>query len=301
MITMLSTMRVTRAIRWPIIGVLLLAAALLGGCSVLRVTYEQADHLLLWRLDGYVDFDERQTPRAREAIDGWLRWHRATQLPDYAALLARARRDVEHPATPEAMCSWFDEGRRRLRVAVEQALPAIADHVMTMTPAQFRHMEQRFAKGNDEVRADYLQADLAERQRIAAKRTAERFEMLYGTLDDAQREQVARAVVASPFDPQRWLDERIARQREVLATLPALVAEGATRDAVLAALRRLVAHVERSPRDAYRVYQQRLIDYNCAFAAQLHNATSAAQRQAAAARLKGWEDDLRALTMPAGS
>jgi uncharacterized coiled-coil protein SlyX len=298
---MLSTMRVTGGIRWPIIGLLLLAAALLGGCSVLRITYERADHLLLWWLDGYVDFDERQTPRAREAIDGWLRWHRATQLPDYAALLARARQDVQRPATPEAMCTWFDEGRRRARVAVDQALPAIADHVMTMTPAQFRHMEQRFAKGNDEVRADYLQADLAERQRIAVKRTVERFEMLYGALDDAQREQVVRAVAASPFDPQRWLDERIARQREVLATLPPLVAEGAPRDRVLAALRVLVAHVERSPRDAYRAYQQRLIDYNCAVAAQLHNATSAAQRQAAVERLKGWEDDLRALSTPAGS
>jgi hypothetical protein len=297
---MLSTMRVSDWVRRPIIGVLLLAAALLGGCSVLRVTYNQADHLLYWWLDGYADFDVRQTPRVREAIDGWLRWHRATQLGDYAALLARARQDVKAPATPESMCAWFDEGRRRLRTAVDHALPAIAEHLATMTPAQFRHMEQRFAKGNDEMRADFLQPDAAERRRVAVKRTTERFETLYGALDDAQREQVARAVDASPFDAQRWLDERIARQREVLATLPPLVAEGATPDALLVALRELVAHAERSPREPYRGYQQRLISYNCAFAARLHNTTSAAQRQVAADRLKGWEDDLRALVLPGG-
>ena len=140
-------MRVSDGVRRSIIGVLLLAAALLGGCSVLRFTYNQADDLLYWWLDGYADFDVHQTPRVREAIDGWLRWHRATQLPDYAALLARAREEVKGPATPESMCAWFDEGRRRFHVAVDRALPAIADHLTTMSPAQFRHMEQRFAKG----------------------------------------------------------------------------------------------------------------------------------------------------------
>ena len=51
----------------------------------------------------------------------------------------------------------------------------------------------------------------------------------------------------------------------------------------------------RSPREAYRGYQEKLENYNCAFAAMLHNATTPAQRQAAAAKFKGWENDLRIL------
>ena len=42
-------------------------------------------------------------------------------------------------------------------------------------------------------------------------------------------------------------------------------------------------------------YQQRLNEYNCAIAAKFHNSTTPAQRQAARTKLKGWEDDLRAL------
>ena len=49
----------------------------------------------------------------------------------------------------------------------------------------------------------------------------------------------------------------------------------------------------------YRAYQVKLGDYNCAFAARIHNAMTPAQRQAARERLKGWEDDLRALTVAA--
>ena len=62
-----------------------------------------------------------------------------------------------------------------------------------------------------------------------------------------------------------------------------------------AALRMFAEQAQRSPRPPYRAYQQRLKQFNCEFAAQLHNATTPAQRQAAADTLKGWETDLRVL------
>ena len=52
---------------------------------------------------------------------------------------------------------------------------------------------------------------------------------------------------------------------------------------------------ERSPSEAYRAYTARLTEFNCAFGATLHNGMSAAQRQTAVQRLKGWENDLRML------
>ena len=52
---------------------------------------------------------------------------------------------------------------------------------------------------------------------------------------------------------------------------------------------------QRSPHEPYRRYQARLVDYNCSYAAGLHNLTTAEQRQKAAKKLKGWEDELRAL------
>ena len=52
-----------------------------------------------------------------------------------------------------------------------------------------------------------------------------------------------------------------------------------------------------SRREAYRAYQQRLIAYNCSFAADIHNATTAAQRQQAVKKFKGWEDDLRLIAI----
>jgi uncharacterized coiled-coil protein SlyX len=105
-------------------------------------------------------------------------------------------------------------------------------------------------------------------------------------------------VAASPFDPQAWLAERERRQRDTLQTLRRLTAERADRDRTIAALRMLTERMEISQDPAYRAYQQRLAEYNCAFGAQLHNATTPAQRQAAREQLKTWEGDLRALAAP---
>ncbi len=85
------------------------------------------------------------------------------------------------------------------------------------------------------------------RLKEAVKRTVDRAETLYGRLDDAQREPIAREVEASPFDPERWLAERQLRQRELLETLRRLQAERANDAQSQAALRMFAEHAQRSP------------------------------------------------------
>jgi hypothetical protein len=303
MITMSSAMRRPSFVRGPIIGgartlaawLLVLCLALLTGCSLLRLTYPQLPTIAYWWLDGYVDFTIAQGPRVQEQLAGWLRWHRATQLTDYAALLQRARAELLANTTPNQVCRWVDEGTARLLTAYEQAVPAAAETLLALTPAQMDHMERRFEKSNADFRDDFLQPKPEARLKDSIKRVVERAETLYGKLDDTQRDLVARQVAASPFDPERWLAERQIRQRDILATLRRLHGERAGSDQMQAALRVFAEQAQRSPRPPYRAYQQRLKQFNCEFAAQLHNATTPAQRQAAADTLKGWETDLRVL------
>jgi hypothetical protein len=282
--------------RTGIIGTLVLLASLvLGGCSALRVAYNTGPQLAWWWLDGYLDFPREQAPQVKLAIDGWFDWHRRTQLPAYVSLLGELQGQVQQPQTAAAACRWNARLVEALSPAVSRALEEAADLVPGLGDAQLRHLEQRYVKNLDEMRREYLQADLAERQAASVKRTLERAEQLYGGLEEPQRKLIADGVAASPFDAQGWMEERRRRQRDTLVTLRRLVAERADRDERLAALRALAERSQRSPDPTYRAYQQRLADYNCAFFARLHNATTPAQRQRARANLKGWEVDLRAL------
>lgn len=288
--------------RAAIIGSLvLLLSVLLGGCSALRVAYNTGPQLAWWWLDGYLDFSREQAPQVRASIDTWFLWHRQTQLPAYAALLASAQAQVAEPLTPAAACDWNVRLVEALAPAVTRGLEQAADLVPGLGEAQLRHLEQRYQKNLDEMREEYLQADPAERLAASVKRAVTRAEQLYGRLDEPQRKVIAEGVAASPFDPQAWMRERQRRQRDTLTTLRRLLAERADRDQRLAALRALTERSQRSPEPAYRAYQQRLTDYNCAFAARIHNATTPEQRLRARATLKEWEDDLRAIIANTGA
>lgn len=272
-----------------------LALALLGGCSLLRLSYPQLPTLAYWSADSYLDLTGAQSEFVRAQLAEWLRWNRTTQLPDYAALLRRARAEVLQDTTPERLCRWADEATARVQTAFDQALPAAAEVALTLSPAQFEHLRKHLDKVNAEFREEYVERRPQRRLKEAVQRAVERAETLYGKLDEAQRERLASEVAASPFDPERWLAERTLRQREALQTLRRLQAERAGADEMQAALRAFFERAQRSPDDAYRAYQQRLRQHSCAVAARLHNTTTPEQRQAAAANLSGWENDLRSL------
>jgi hypothetical protein len=233
----------------------------------------------------------------KAALQQWFDWHRATQLEDYAALLAAAQLQVMQPATPQQVCGWADELRARMATALAYGVPLAAERLPLLRPAQLAQLERHLRRANEDFERDFLQQG-DERAQASTTRTIDRAQMLYGRLDERQRQLVAAGVAASPFDPVAWYTERRALQRETLQTLSRLMAATALqtdRESKLAALHALSARLQRAPPGAYRDYQQRLSDYNCAFIASLHNSTTQAQRQAARERLAGWERDLRAL------
>lgn len=287
-----------RIIRAPLLALLLLA--LLSGCSLLRLSYPQLPTLAYWTADSYLDLTSAQSERLRAQLAELLLWNRSTQLPDYAALLRRARAEVQSDTTPARVCQWMDEATARAQTAFDQALPAAAELALTLTPAQLDHLRQHLDKTNAEFREEFVERSPERRRKEAIKRAVDRAETLYGKVDDAQRERLAREVAASPFEPERWLAERQLRQREALQTMRRLQAERAGADAMQAALRAFFERAQASPDDAYRAYQRRLRQFSCEVAARLHNSTSPEQRQAAAATISGWENDLRALAAEAG-
>lgn len=295
--TTVSAMRLLSVRGW-IIGVLA-ATLLLSGCSALRIGYNQAPLLSYWWLDAYADFDSTQSKHVREALAQWFRWHRSAELPEYATLLAQAGGEVGFDAQPAQVCRWAEVGRERARIAFEHAVPALASVALSLSPEQLKNIERRNAKTNADFKDDYLQETPEERVQANVKRTLERAEMLYGRLDAAQQARIAKGIAASPFDAELWMAERRARQLDTLAVLRRLVAEKPSPAVAQDAVRELEVRYEHSPREAWRAYDTKLLAYNCRFIAELHNAMHPPQREAAMKRLKGWEEDLRALAAQA--
>jgi hypothetical protein len=276
-----------------IIAALYALTFVLLGCSSLTLAYDQGPRIAYWWIDRYLDLDASQGQQLRDATSEWFDWHRRTQLPDYAGLLVRAQGEVTSDVTPAQICAWVDVLLARGDVAVEHALPGLAEVMRTITPKQIEHLKQRYAKSNEDYRRDYLQSDAQERMKAQLKRVTERAQRLYGSLAPAQRDRLAQGLAASPFDPQRYLEERERRQEDIVQTLVA--SRGASSETMRARLAGVAHRLRHSPDASYEHYAQALHTYNCQLAAQVHNAAPPATRQVALARLKGWESDVRKL------
>ncbi len=285
-------------IRWwklLIIGSVLAVAA---GCSALRVAYSSGPTLAWWQIDRWLDTDRNQAPAVRAAIDRWFAWHRATQIVPTAALLAEVREQVMQPTTPEAVCRFGERAQALFEPAAARAMEEAAELLPLLTEANLKAIEAQGAETLAKDREEYLQADPAERRREQLDRARKRFERLYGRLAEPQLAVLREGLAAMPLDPERWLAEREQRQRQVVATLRRLQAEKPPREQRLAALRTLLDNSTATTDPARRAQQQRLTEANCALAAKLHNATSAAQREKARINLQAWIDDLRSLLAP---
>jgi Family of unknown function (DUF6279) len=279
--------------RWK--GIIVLLLPLIVGCSALRLTYNQGPFLAYWWLDGYADFNSEQSPKVKAALDDWFTWHRATQLPEYAQALAELQGMAADNVTAGQICQQFQTWQQRAERAFDQALPAMAEQVRQLTPEQVKRIERQQTKKLAEAEADYLQDDPAERQKASFKRTLDRAESLYGKLTPGQVQLLRQGLDQSPFKPEVWLAERRQRQADSLRQLRHWAADKPDLTSVQAGLRQLGAATFQSPRPVYQAYADTLAQANCALGAAVHNASSAAQRRRAIEKLKGWEDDLRAL------
>jgi hypothetical protein len=268
---------------------------------MLKLGYSQASPLVYRWLDGYVDFDDAQANRVRGALDEAMAWHRRSQLPDYVELLARAGSELQGDTTPERLCVWARDLRKRADTFAQHVAPVVVEIGQTLTAAQVVDMEKHIASKNADWRDEHLQRDPEKRKKAMVKRVVGLAEMLYGELDDAQREMVVRSIAVSPQDPDMQYAERQRRQHDAVALVRRLRSASLGQDEAVAQVRAFFRSIDRSPNEGFRLHAERVIAYECVFASALHNSTSAAQRRTARQKLKGYETDLRELIAEATS
>lgn len=286
---------------------MLLAALvlLLGACSATRLAYNQAPNFTYWWLDGYVDFTDDQSPAARADLDRFFAWHRGAELPLYAQRLAQWQTLAQQDISPEQACNEVDAIRASFNRMSERGVVPLATLALQLTPAQLDHMQRHQTKGDEDFAKDFLRGTPAQRLEKRFDRAVDRYQTLYGTLTELQRQQLKTGLQQSAWDPQRTQAERKRRQAAMLQTIREVqVVHGAAFAAnssrtpppeAVAALRSWSQRLQNSPTPGYPAYSAALVKDGCTQFATLHNSTSPEQRKYAVGVLKGYEGDMRAL------
>jgi hypothetical protein len=278
----------------PIIGALLATLAL-GGCSTVRLGYNNGPTLAYWWLDSFFDFDGEQSVRMRNDLQTVQDWHRKDELPRLAQTLKELQTMAPKPVTTTQVCNIVANLQTRLQVTLERVTPTIAAIAPTLQNAQIDHIGQEFERRNSKWREDWVDGTLVERSQRRIKQIVERAESFYGPLDTAQITMVRTHISGSSFDGPRQYKEMQRRHKSSLQALRELRTANASPGQATAIIQDLLEQTLKAPDPAYRTYMDVLTTESCAAMAALHNSSTNGQRTRLAQTLQAYEADARAL------
>lgn len=193
---------------------------LLTGCSMVRLSYSQADTLAAWMADDYFDIDSRQKDEFLSRFERLYEWHRYEQLPEYAVFLGAAKNRLQSGLKRDDII-WFMEGlKTRYRLIASRGAGDAAEMLATLTPAQINALQRQWAKVNRKFIREYkLEETLQEQQRAQAKRMLSRIEDWAGSLSHDQEQKITALCDKLPLTDRLRHEDRLRRQREFLRLL----------------------------------------------------------------------------------
>lgn len=273
--------------------VLALASLLLGGCSALRIGYEQADNLLSWVADDYFDLDPAQKQDFHTRIQRLLRWHRNEQLPDYARFLTEAKQRAQRALTREDAAWLVDGVKARFRTLAAHGAADAAELLATLTPDNIRALEKQYDKVNQKFVREYKVSGSAdERKRARLQRTLKQVREWAGPLTHAQEDRIARLNNAVPNADTLRHQDRGRRQKEFLALL------GLRHDKARFApeLRAWLTDWEKGRTPEYEAAQHEIYEKRVALYLEIERMLTPQQREHVLHKLQGYINDINAIT-----
>jgi truncated hemoglobin YjbI len=147
------------------------------------------------------------------------RWHRANELPAYAALMRSASQRAARGITAEDVAWGLANVRARFRRLGEKAAEEAAPVLATLAPDQVAGIERKFAANNQKFAGEFLASDDAKRRRAQLKRMLERFRDFAGGLTPDQEARIERFALAHEKHVALRFEDRRRWQRDFAAAL----------------------------------------------------------------------------------
>jgi len=200
-------------------ALLLAACCALAACSATRLAYDNADTAVRFMASSYLELDAAQMEDMRLRIARFHEWHRANELPAYAALLRSASERTARGITAEDVAWGLTNVRARYRKFAAKAAEDAAPVLATLAPDQIAVLERKFTENDEKYEKDFLSPNDDKRRRAQVKRMLERFRDFTGDLSVDQEARIERFVLAHEKHVALRFEDRRRWQRNVIAAL----------------------------------------------------------------------------------
>ena len=198
-----------------IIGVLLITAGVISGCSRFELGYRYADWIIIYQLDSYFDLNGDQKDKAEDLVDDLVSWHKQNELPDYVHYASTVRNHIDAGLTRKDVSDLYDR-YLGLRLRLYNKLIRKAGTFLAMVNAeQLSHLQDRMEEDNQKIEKQVV-LPLPERMKIREEQMVEQFEEWIGDLTDRQEKMIEEFNRTLPVWSKDRLAFRKAKQKEFL-------------------------------------------------------------------------------------
>lgn len=271
--------------------------AVVTACSTIRFSYNHGDTLLYWWLNAYIDIDGDQTDLVKKDIDNLFQWHRSTQLRDYAGLMNNMQRQLAGNPTQADLLADYRDIKARTELLAFKALPQLADLALSMKPEQIAQMEKKFASNNNDFRKKFMSGSVDDQQKARFKKSMEQFDLWFGSFSRDQEAQLRKASDARPLDNEIWLQERVLRQKKIVALLRRVQQEKLNKEQTMSAIHGLLREFfDRMDAPDRKAFFDAYVDNTTKFILAAIRIATPEQKAHAQKRMQGWIGDFNALS-----
>jgi len=274
------------------------AALALSSCAALNVgtfnvAYEHADWLLQRMASHYVDFDAGQKQALQAGFGNLHEWHRRQELPLYADVMDAAAKRMERGLRRDDVVWMVRSVTERWQVTSRHLAADLTPVLATLTEEQVAQMERKLAEDNAKFAKTQLSPDIRKADKYRAEWLNDQIVRWIGELTPAQKDRVALSVKQTEDFPALRLAERRRRQANFLQ----LVRHTHDPRALGAALDDMLSTPREGAEEAYRRsavhYEEQMVQ----LVLDLDRTLSPEQRATAAARMRRYAENFRALAV----
>ena len=272
-------------------------AMMLSACNSLQLAYNFAPGLIAYRMNSYLNLDEKQQATLDQELVSFTAWHDETALPLYTKTLNQWATRVENgqPFDASEILGLQETVEQQLRALGLRAGAQLGPLMASLGPRQTQRLKVKLDESNQEYFSDYLKnTDSPRNIKKRHQRVIERFEDWLGTLTVAQQKILTQTSDARTPMLARWDAERKLRQKDLLSMMRAQ--ENADSKQAQQALQVYLGSLNQY-RDPTLIAQRDALRLEWAQAtADILNSATPAQKIFLQKKLRGYAQDFAALT-----
>ncbi len=168
------------------IAVLQLFLLLFSGCTV-QYVYNNADNFISKEINSLLDLNRTQKKALKAELRELHRWHRSTQLPDYAQYIHSLSKQTRGPVSESDVANVFEQLSMWGEEVQQQALPIVTETLASLSDKQVDNLARNLKEENDSRIKEKSDSSLANTQKNWANKFGGRLERFTGKLNRAQK------------------------------------------------------------------------------------------------------------------